>query len=191
MGLRLSRHLRRGAAIGTAALLAGSFVLACLFGLTEYRIASSSMEPTLHCAGAPRCLALRSDRILAVKGLLLRLSPIRRGDIIAFHQIGHIHSSPATSALVIKRVVGLPGDTVSEKVGVIRVNGKVLDEPYVRERDARTFVRQFVPGHAYFVLGDNRVASRDSRDFGAVAQSAVAGKVILRLSPLNRVKLLP
>jgi signal peptidase I len=89
----------------------------------------------------------------------------------------------------IKRVIGLPGDTVAVEDGYVIVNGKKLVENYVpREyRDYRSYPERVVPPDEYFVLGDHRTSSNDSRAWGFVPRSYIYGKAVFVFWPPNRV----
>ena len=104
----------------------------------------------------------------------------RRGDIVAFR---HERSAPS---VYLKRIIGLPGDRIAIERGAVRVNGDVLDEPYAR-RDARSFGLVVVPLAAYYVLGDNRANSDDSRAWGFVPARDVIGRAILGVWPLGHI----
>ena len=86
----------------------------------------------------------------------------------------------------IKRVIGLPGDRVTLAEGRVWVNGHLLDEPYVARVDTSSYLSVMVEPEHYFVLGDNRPRSSDSREFGQVPEELVRGRVDLRLWPLSR-----
>jgi signal peptidase I len=90
----------------------------------------------------------------------------------------------------IKRVIGLPGDEILIEAGEVWVNGQHLDEPYVGAQDPFCSLRIRVRPAHYFVLGDNRQRSCDSREFGQVPQDYVRGKVELRLWPPARAGLI-
>src|SRR4051794_11126175 len=131
-----------------------------------YRIPSSSMEPTLHCAKpGPECLGSFNDRIIANR-LAYDFGSPKRGQIVVFK------TTPAAATCgqgdggspFVKRLIGLPGDTVSERNGFIFINGKRLAEPYVDPalRDPETGTWRVAAGH-YFFLGDDRAFSCDSR----------------------------
>jgi signal peptidase I len=148
-----------------------------------YRIPSPSMEDTL----------LIGDRVL-VDRISWRFSEPARGDIVVFH-------SPVPGPVLIKRVVGMPGDTLSLRDGAVYVNGKRLAEPYVRRVDGRPEPTEpfpnglpwalqqpyTVPADSYFMMGDNRTDSGDSRALGPIARDRFVGRAFARYWPLGRV----
>ena len=155
-----------------------------------YRIPSPSMEPTLHCAKPiPSCEGRFSDRVLANR-LAYRFRAPERGDIVVF-------TTPATAdrcgqglggSTFVKRIVGLPGEEVSERNGVIHIDGDRLVEPYLapsRRGNGSDSWPRVAPGH-YFVLGDNRTESCDSRTWGTVARNSLIGPVMLTYWPPKR-----
>lgn len=99
-------------------------------------------------------------------------TPIRRGDIVVFHY----PRDPVKS--YIKRVIAIPGDRLRINDGQVYVNGKPLSEPYVPERyqDERSYPEIVLNAHQYFVMGDHRMISSDSRDFGPVNRNLIYGK---------------
>jgi signal peptidase I len=108
---------------------------------------------------------------------------IHRGDLVVFHY----PKDPRES--YIKRVVGLPGDSVRIVAGEVYVNGKKLDEPYVLDayRDRDSMDMEVVPPGNYFVLGDHRNSSSDSRSWGYVARDEIYGKAVLVYWPLTKI----
>ena len=119
------------------------------------------------------------DRIL-VEPWSYFFSPICRGDVVVLRY----PLDPDVD--YIKRIIGVPGDEVALADGKVWVNGELLDEPYVECVDPSSFLAERVaPGH-YFVLGDNRPRSSDSREFGLVPEAYLRGRVDLRLWPLAR-----
>lgn len=133
-------------------------------------IPSPSMLPTLQIG----------DRLLIEK-VTLKLNGISRGDIIVFE-------APQASKLeqvMIKRVIGLPGDTVSIRNSVVYINGTPLEEPYELEKPKDDFKPYKIPENSVFVMGDNRNNSFDSRYWGEVPVDHVIGKALVRFYPLN------
>ena len=108
----------------------------------------------------------------------------RRGDIVVFRFPGD------TSRDFVKRVVGVPGDTVEIRNGEVFVNGESLHEPYVINGDSSTERPVVVPEESYYVLGDNRRASQDSRDWGTVPAENIIGRGWLRYWPLDGAQVL-
>ena len=153
------------------------------FLVKPYRIPSPSMEDTL----------LVGDRVL-VDRISWRFSDPERGDIVVFR-------SPMPGPVLIKRIVGMPGDTLSLRDGAVYVDGRRLDEPYVRKVDGRPEPTQpfatgtawslqhpyIVPAGAYFLMGDNRTDSEDSRYFGPVARGLFVGRAFARYWPPSRI----
>jgi signal peptidase I len=123
------------------------------------------------------------DRIL-IDRFSYMFTPVERGDIVV---LGY----PLDPNLdYIKRIIGVPGDEVQIRAGEVFVNGAAMREPYVADLDPTSYFTAHVePGH-YFVLGDNRSHSSDSREFGQVHEELLKGKVDVRLWPPTRVGLL-
>ena len=107
--------------------------------VNPYRIPSSSMEPTLHCArtGGSGCLARFSDRVLANRFIYHFRDP-RRGEIIVFNVPKAARGACGAGGVFVKRIIGLPGDVWQERQGFVYINGKKLNEPYVK-KDRRDF----------------------------------------------------
>jgi signal peptidase I len=142
------------------------------------------MEPTLHCAKpAQGCRASVSDRVIALR-IVYRFRAPRRGDIVVFHAPPAAATMCGRAGTYVKRIVGLPGETVAERAGIVSVDGRVLREPYA-QRDLRSGTWQ-VPRGSYFMIGDNRAHSCDSRDWGAVPRSALIGPAELTYWPPTR-----
>ena len=158
--------------------------------VNPYRIPSSSMEPSLHCARpAAGCLAKFSDRVLANRFIYHFRSP-HRSEIVVFKtpQRAEQCENGAGGETFVKRIIGLPGDTIKETQGTISINGKRLDEPYVTpsERDDRSGTWK-VGANMYFMMGDNRASSCDSRDWGAVPRANLIGPVFAVYWPPQRI----
>ena len=154
-----------------------------------YRIPSASMETTLHCAKPGQaCLGSASDRVIALRLAYTFGSP-ERGQIVVFRTPASASSCGRNDggATFVKRLIGLPGDHVVERNGYVFINGNQLDEPYVTpaNRDHEVGSWHVSPAH-YFLLGDNRADSCDSRDWGSVPRSNLVGPVIFRYWPLSR-----
>jgi len=168
--------------------------------VNPYRIPSSSMEPTLHCARpAQYCEARFSDRVLANR-LIYHFRDPHRGEIIVFNTpnkngIDLAKSACGSGGTFVKRLIGLPGDHIHEDAhGFIWINGKKLDEPYVqawrRQRDVENRNRSWnVPKGMYFFMGDNRWQSCDSRRWGPVPRKNLIGKVFFKYWPPGRIGL--
>jgi signal peptidase I len=197
------RRVLRALLIGLAALLA-VFVIVGWVGFTPYRIVSSAMEPTLSCAKAPvspGCLGGSNDRVLACR-ICLDLSNPSRGDIYVFNTPQDAALKCGEGGTFVKRVIGLPGETVREDThGFIWIKkaGSTtflrLNEPYISQEsrlaDSAHFGQTWrVPDGAYFMLGDNRSESCDSRTWGAVPHADLIGPVVFRYWPLSRLDFL-
>ena len=157
--------------------------------VNPYRIPSSSMEPTLHCARpAPGCEARFSDRVLANRFIYHFRSP-KRGEIIVFKTPPEAKIRCGAGGTFVKRLIGLPGETVSERDGYVYINGKLLNEPYIRadRRDHEPSRVWHVPKGEYFFMGDNRAQSCDSRVWGAVRRKNIIGEVFFVYWPPNRI----
>ena len=155
------------------------------FLVKPYRIPSESMENTL----------LIGDRVL-VDRISWRFSEPQRGEITVFHPPAPLTGGP----VLIKRIVGMPGDVISLSDGYVYINGRKLDEPYVRRIGGRqeptdaftnglawSLQRPYhVPAGTYFMMGDNRTDSGDSREFGPVPRSQLVGHAFWRYWPPGR-----
>jgi signal peptidase I len=122
-----------------------------------------------------------SGEYIVINTLAYRFGAPARGDIVAFR---HERSAPS---VYLKRVIGIPGDRIAIERGYVSVNGVRLDEPYVRFRDTRSTAAVTVPPHAYYVLGDNRANSDDSRVWGFVDASDVIGRAMFAVWPPHRI----
>jgi signal peptidase I len=178
--------------------IAGAVVIVLalkMWVVNPYRIPSSSMEPTLHCAKpglgceAPGGFFDGSDRVLANRFIYRFRSP-RRGEIIVFKTPPAAARLCGAGGTFVKRLIGLPGEVVSERDGFVYINGAQLQEPYIKptRRDhepPRTWAR-VPPGH-YFFMGDNRAASCDSRVWGSVPRGNLIGEVFFVYWPPTRI----
>jgi signal peptidase I len=178
-------------AIDWVVTLAGAITVVLLlkaFVVNPYRIPSSSMEPTLHCARPGQgCEAGRSDRVLANR-MVYHLREPRRGDVVVFETPAEAWQVCGAGGTFVKRLVGLPGETVSERNGMIYIDDRRLDEPYVQptRRDDESGRWEVEPDH-YFFMGDNRRNSCDSRRWGAVPRENLIGTVFATYWPPSRI----
>jgi signal peptidase I len=157
--------------------------------VNPYRIPSSSMEPALHCARpASGCESRFSDRVLACRFCYWLHSP-RRGDIVVFKVPDIAKVRCGAGGVFVKRIIGLPGETWEERHGDIYINGKKLNEPYIKpeRRDFTNHHAVKIDAGNYFMMGDNRASSCDSRVWGTVPRANIIGKVFAIYWPPNRI----
>jgi signal peptidase I len=149
-----------------------------------FKVPSSSMEPTLHCAKPGEwCQASFDDRVIANR-LAYRFSSPKRGQIVVFTAP---KDACGTGGTFIKRLIGLPGDRIVERDGRLRVDGRALPEPYVsRKLRGDQNGSWTVPAGHYFFMGDDRIHSCDSRMWGAVPRSSLIGPVLFTYWPPSR-----
>jgi len=168
----VSNILYIGAAIGLAALIQA-------FIIRPFIVSGDSMHPII-----------KNKEYLLIDEVSFRFRDPARGEVVVFR------SPPEPTKYYIKRIIGLPGETVSIKNGVItiinteRPDGFTLNEPYIVNHltDTNDY---HVPEGSYFVMGDNRSASYDSRGWGALPQKAIKGRALVRLLPFSRIDYLP
>jgi signal peptidase I len=157
--------------------------------VNPYRIPSASMEPTLHCARPELdCEGDRSDRVL-VNRFAYHLHAPRRGDVVVFDTPSTALRICGSSGIYVKRLIGLPGETWSERQGVVYIDGRPLRERYLEQsrRDHETYPpRRIRPGR-YFFMGDNRKRSCDSRKWGTVPRADIVGPVFATYWPPGRI----
>ncbi len=143
-------------------------------------VSGASMEDTFY-----------SGEYLIVDQLSYHLNEPEPGDVVVFRY----PKNPST--FFIKRIIGVPGDTVTIDGNVVTLtnetypNGLVLDEPYIRSMAANTFLTETLGDREYFVMGDNRDRSSDSRVWGVLQRENIIGRAYLRLFPFNRLEHLP
>lgn len=125
---------------------------------------------------------LVDEQRIFVNKFVYRLDSIERGDVVVFK----LPENPGRS--YIKRVVGLPGETVEVRKGRVYVDGRAIDEDHVppRYRDYASHPTLTVPADEYYVLGDHRNTSKDSRSWGTVARSQITGKAVFAYWPIER-----
>jgi signal peptidase I len=154
-------------------LIAVLLFLAVNLVTARIRVEGSSMEPSLH-----------DGQMVVVNRLAYRWSGPSRGDIVVFY----FPLDP--SRRFIKRVIGLPGDSVEAREGLVYVNGMALDEPYLAAPPRYAGTWQVEPD-TLFVLGDNRNNSDDSQNWGPLPMDKVIGKAVLVYWPLPDIGLIP
>lgn len=162
-----------GRARGALRDLLGTIVPAVVIALLIHaflaqatRVYGQSMEPNLH-----------SDERLVVEKLSYRFHGPRRGDIVV------LHDPSGGPELLIKRVVGLPGERVTMSDGRVYIDGVALAESYLSQSTQGSGRSWLVPPLTVFVMGDNRNASRDSRVFGPVSLDQIVGRALFRYWP--------
>lgn len=148
-----------------AALIA---LLIHVFLAQATRVYGQSMQPNLH-----------TNERLVVEKLSYRFHGPRRGDVVVLHDPG------GSSELLIKRVIGLPGERVTIADGRVFIDGVALAEPYLDQETQSQAQSRLVPPLQVFVMGDNRQASRDSRIFGPVPRDQIVGRALFRYWPLD------
>jgi len=146
-----------------AAIIFIPIILEAIYQIQLVRNLGQSMSPAVN----------NDDRLFVERSF----KTINRGDIVLFYYLGRHNES------FIKRVIGLPGETIAIHESVVLIDGKVLNEPYVAREHSRLpyeYRLTLIPEDYYFVMGDNRDASNDSRDFGPVDGKLIYAKVIGR-----------
>jgi len=155
-----------------AAIAAVFAVLLRIFIIEPYVVPTPSMAPTL----------VVGDRVIVNK-IAFKFSGMQRGDLIAFN-------SPFEEKYLVKRIIALPGDKISfTQSGVIYINGDKLEEYYLPEDIYPSYKNEsfILDEDSFFVMGDNRNNSSDSRVFGPIDKSAIFGKVIFIYGPFSRI----
>lgn len=162
------------------------------FAVQNFRVQGSSMEPTLE----------QGQYLLVNKAVYFQIEPkvvnkflpfgeIKRHSIFPFHppkrgEILIFHFPRDNSRDFVKRVVGIPGDRIELHKGIVYINGTELQEPYIKSHDEQSMSPIDVPQGYYFVMGDNRIASNDSRDWGLVPDDKIIGRGWLSYWPISR-----
>lgn len=149
-----------------------------LFIVNPFVVSGSSMVPTFH-----------NGEYLIVDQISYRLAEPMRGDVIIFHY------PKDETKFFIKRIIGLPGETVNLKQGSVTIEAPnkaplPLDEPYVKNKSLDSGKYTLEDGQ-YFVMGDNRISSSDSRVWGELDRKLIVGRALLRLLPVTEVSVFP
>jgi signal peptidase I len=172
----------------TLAVAAGVVLAVEVEVAQPFRVPTSSMEPTLLCARPGiGCTARLNDRVIVAK-IVYRFRNPHRGEIAVFHAPPKAKRLCTEGGTYLKRVIGLPGEQVSERNGFFYVDGVKLREPYLTlyDRDSVTKKWPRLGAKEYFMMGDNRLGSCDSRTWGPVARSAFIGPVVATYWPPTR-----
>jgi len=153
-----------------------------------FRVPTSSMEPTLACAKPTMgCTARLNDRVIVAK-IVYRFRDPKPGEIAVFTAPPAAKRLCTEGGTYLKRVIGIPGDRIAEKNGFFFRDGTKLSEDYVDSynRDSVTRAWPRLAKDQYFMLGDNRIGSCDSRTWGPVSRSAFIGPVVATYWPPTR-----
>jgi signal peptidase I len=150
-----------------------------MFIAQPFIVSGASMEDTFH-----------SGEYLIVDQISYHLEDPKRGDVIVFRY------PQDPSKFFIKRIIGMPGDTISIEGNTVDIKTKdgedvVLDEPYIKSMKENTSLSEVLGDREYFVMGDNRDFSSDSRVWGVLQKEKIIGKAFLRLFPFNEAGILP
>lgn len=159
--------------VKTIAIAAAAVLLIRAFLFQPFLVSGASMEPTVS-----------HNNYLIIDELTYRFRDPERGEMVVFRY----PNDPKT--FYIKRIIGLPGDILQMEKGSVKVNGAALDESdYLK--DAQTFgtARVKLDQNDYFVLGDNRNNSYDSRSWGPLGKKLIVGRVLLRLFPFTQISI--
>lgn len=163
----------------TLALCFAAVFLITQFVLQRNTVVGHSMVPTLN----------DKDEIFVEK--ISRIFPawLKRGDIVT----ADTYKTPRDDQeiVVIKRIIGMPGEHVEIRDGAVLINGKILDEAYLPQGTMTSehtleYADCYLGDSEYYLMGDNRINSRDSRDFGPVDRSDIEGRLLLRFYPLDK-----
>jgi signal peptidase I len=163
-----------------ALVIVGAILVAFIvktFLIQAFQIPSASMHPTL----------LEGDRVLVNK-LSYDLHDVNRGDVVVFARPKGMNAGPNDPDDLIKRVIGLPGDSVQTKDGKVYVDGRELDEPYLADGTVTDGIDDpiTIPDGHVWVMGDNRGDSQDSRVFGPIDTDTIVGRAFMVMWPPSR-----
>ena len=170
-------------------LLALAVLLILQASVQNFHVEGISMDPTLvhgqyllvnKLVYEPIPFQSEDEPAAQSQSWLIPFHPPQQGDVIVFHEPND------SSRDFVKRVIAIPGDTVELRFGFVYVNGLQLDEPYLVKRDTSNLPPVPVKKGFYFVLGDNRSASYDSRELGPIPRESIVGKASILYWPLPR-----
>jgi signal peptidase I len=155
------------------------FLALVLYVVIQYAV------QTVHVLGSSMYATLHDNDLLVASKISYKLHPPQRGDIVVFKP------PDEASRDFIKRIIALPGERIHITKGVVYINGQVLREPYLPEKWTyndnwpASGQDQLIPPDQYFVMGDNRNHSSDSRTFGPIELNSILGKAEIRIWPLG------
>lgn len=160
--------------------LAVLIALLVIFFIKPTLVKQSSMEPNFY----------ENDYLFVSRQSYKLFGEPQRGDVVVVHS--SLVQENGEEKMLIKRIIGLPGETIDISDGKVYIDGKELNEPYLKEPEAGTSgdISNLIIGEAsYFCMGDNRTVSIDSRDpsVGCVSRDQILGKVVLRLYPFDKI----
>jgi len=179
---KVPRNMKLWAFVENILYVAAAVILAVLiqsFVVRPFIVSGSSMDPVIH-----------NGEYILIDQVTYRLGTPERGDVVIFK------APPEPTKYYIKRIIGLPGDTVKIKNGVVTIvnashpKGFTLNEDYITHTQSDD-LETTVPADEYFVMGDNRSGSYDSREWGPLPRSEIRGRAWLRLLPINVIDYLP
>ena len=179
-------------------LLSLAVFLALHLSVQNFRVEGSSMVPTLNEGQyiVANKIIYSSVTIDTLAGFLPFIQPSdEAGSLYTFHPPEHgeiiIFNFPSDQSRdLVKRVIGIPGDVIEVKTGQVIRNGEPIEEPYVVNKDRRTYDPVEVPENSYYVLGDNRRSSSDSRDWGFLSDEHVVGRAWISYWPTDSIGVL-
>jgi signal peptidase I len=152
-----------------------------LFGICFIIVIIIFLYQPVKVEGTSMAPLISDQERIFINKLVYKFEPISRGDVVVFW-----YPSDRTKSFI-KRVVGLPGESVEIRQGKVYVNEKLVDEPYILPAylDANSYPAFRVPAHQYFVMGDHRDSSNDSRMFGPVPAEYIYGKAVFAYWPMD------
>ncbi len=150
-------------------LIIGIVILVRIFVLTTTEVVGPSMEPNLN-----------DNDILLVDQLTPKIKGYSRFDIVVFE---------SSSSCLTKRIIGLPGETIKYKDDKLYINEKIVEEKFDKKDFTDDLNEVMVPTDSYFVMGDNRSKSTDSRNFGSIGVKKIIGKPFFRIWPFDNINI--
>lgn len=167
--------------VQTILLIFAVFLVIYVFLFRPFKVSGNSMDPTFF-----------DKQYILTNIIALKFGKPQKGDVVVFK------SPPDPEKDYIKRIIGVPSDTVSIKDGSVYVNGKILDQSRYLKPSVKTYGGSFlhenelvtVPSDQYFVMGDNRSGSSDSREWGFVPIKYIIGKSLFVYWPLNTMQII-